>query len=251
MRDRPGWWGMSPTAARMAEWVAARTAARSAPLRAVAAGAAVLVMLTLPACAPRPTLTLGSRGPAVVTLQQRLAQLGYDLGSANGVFGDDTRHAVVAFQKVNALHRNGVVDPGTWAALDRPYIPRAHYNPYVRGQYVTGLEVDLSHQVLYRTYRGAVTGIIDASTGDGRPGLPYSYTPPGSYTIYRINSVGWENGQLGALYKPAYFDGGYAVHGAISVPPYPASHGCVRTTVAARDRLTPWLRVGMPVAVYT
>lgn len=223
----------------------------AALLRKVAACMAILIVLILPACATRPTLQLGSRGPAVVTLQQRLAHLQYDVGSANGVFEDGTRHAVVAFQKVNSLNRDGVVGPGTWAALDRPYIPRAHYNPYVGGRYVTGLEIDLSRQVVFLTYRGGVTRIIDASTGDGSRGPPYSYTPTGRYAIYRINSTGWEYGSLGALYKPAYFHGGYAVHGSTSVPPYPASHGCVRTTVAARDRLQPWLWVGMPVAVYS
>ncbi|MGZ4617213.1 MAG: L,D-transpeptidase family protein [Frankiaceae bacterium] len=227
------------------------TASGSAALRSVTAAAAVLVVLFLSGCATKPTLQPGSRGTAVVSLQQRLAQLGYDVGTADGMFGDATRHAVVAFQKVNSLNRDGVVRADTWAALDRPSIPRARYNPVVGGRHVTGLEIDLSRQVLYLTYQGAVTRIIDASTGDGSRGPPYSYTPPGNYAIYRINSVGWEYGPLGGLYKPAYFHGGYAVHGATSVPPYPASHGCVRTTVAARDRLQPWLWVGMPVAVYS
>jgi N-acetylmuramoyl-L-alanine amidase len=34
------------------------------------------------------------------------------------------------------------------------------------------------------------------------------------------------------------------------VPAYPASHGCVRVTVPAMNRLWPLLRVGMPVSVY-
>jgi lipoprotein-anchoring transpeptidase ErfK/SrfK len=35
-----------------------------------------------------------------------------------------------------------------------------------------------------------------------------------------------------------------------SVPAYPASHGCVRMTVPAMDRMWSALWVGMPVAIY-
>ena len=52
------------------------------------------------------------------------------------------------------------------------------------------------------------------------------------------------------MYRPNYFDGGYAVHGMTSVPAYPASHGCVRMTVPTMDRMWSSLWVGMPVAIY-
>ena len=210
----------------------------------------VVLVAALSACETRPTLRVGSRGSAVTTLQQRLTALHYDAGPVDGVFGDSTFHGVVAFQKVNGLARDGIVGPATWGALDRPFVPRPRVNPFVGGRYVSGLEVDLSRQVVYLTYLGTVTRILDASTGAGFKGSPYLYTPTGRFAIYRINPTGWEYGPLGALYKPAYFYRGFAIHGATSVPPYPASHGCVRTTIAARDRLTPWLWTGMPVNVY-
>ena len=40
------------------------------------------------------------------------------------------------------------------------------------------------------------------------------------------------------------------LNGMTSVPAYPASHGCVRITVPAMDRMWSSLWVGMPVAVY-
>jgi lipoprotein-anchoring transpeptidase ErfK/SrfK len=46
---------------------------------------------------------------------------------------------------------------------------------------------------------------------------------------------GWDKSPLGRLYRPKYFNGGIAVHGYLSVPPYPASHGCVRVSVPAMD----------------
>jgi N-acetylmuramoyl-L-alanine amidase len=52
------------------------------------------------------------------------------------------------------------------------------------------------------------------------------------------------------MHRPSYFYGGYAVHGMTSVPAHPASHGCVRMTVPAMNRMWPSLRIGMPVAIY-
>lgn len=44
------------------------------------------------------TLTRGDRGPAVRSLQRRLAALGFDPGPADGGFGRQTLRALQAFQ---------------------------------------------------------------------------------------------------------------------------------------------------------
>jgi lipoprotein-anchoring transpeptidase ErfK/SrfK len=200
--------------------------------------------------AVRPTLRLGARGGAVVTLQKRLIALHYfDVSAADGVFGQNTYHAVVAFQKVQGLGRDGIVGPATWAKLARPYVPVPRYRLAT-----ASLEVNLARQVLYYVRNGAIQRIIDASTGSGK--WYYSQgrwakavTPTGRFKIYsRYN--GWQAGPLGSLYRPNYFYGGYAVHGMTSVPAYPASHGCVRMTVPAMDRMWSSFRTGMPVAIY-
>jgi N-acetylmuramoyl-L-alanine amidase len=57
--------------------------------------------------------------------------------------------------------------------------------------------------------------------------------------------------KLGTLYRPAYFNNsGYAVHGEGEVPSYPASHGCVRITVPAMDRLNAKLPIGLSIWIY-
>ena len=210
--------------------------------------ALVLVMVGTAGCETRPSLSVGSRGSYVTTLQQRLLALHYDLGSASGVFESQTLHAVVAFQKVNGLGRDGVVGPATWAKLDRPYVPRPHV-PMT----LSALEVDLTRQVVYLTYLGTVTRIIDASSGNGQlywsGGWQRAVTPVGNFHVYSTYN-GWQNGLLGALYRPAYFIGGFAVHGSPSVPPAPASHGCVRVTVPSMDRLWPFIWYGMSVSLY-
>jgi len=65
----------------------------------------------------RPVLRLGSTGPDVVALQQRLTALGYDTGGENGNFGTSTQTAVTNFQKAKSLAADGVVGRTTWEAL--------------------------------------------------------------------------------------------------------------------------------------
>jgi N-acetylmuramoyl-L-alanine amidase len=187
----------------------------------------------------RPVLRQGSSGAAVTYLQQRLVALHYDIGSVDGIFGSQTYHGVVAFQKVNNLTRDGIVGAQTWAALDRPLVPRARY--WHSGYSV---EVNLAKQVVYLARQGAVVRILDSSTG--KASTP---TPTGNFTVIR-RIDGWRQSALGLLWRPNYFYRGYAVHGSTSVPTYPASHGCVRVTVPAMNRLWPLLRIGTPVHIY-
>jgi lipoprotein-anchoring transpeptidase ErfK/SrfK len=42
----------------------------------------------------------------------------------------------------------------------------------------------------------------------------------------QVNAL--DKGPLGDLWRPKYFNGGIALHGAEAVPAYPASHGCAR-----------------------
>src|SRR5680860_553421 len=44
--------------------------------------------------------------------------------------------------------------------------------------------------------------------------------------------------------------GGIAIHGYVSVPVYPASHGCIRVATWTMDELYPKLPVGLRVLVY-
>ena len=226
---------------------------------ASAAGASVVVPtgVAAPAAATttvasQPLLRLGSRGSAVTALQQRLIALHYfDVAAADGVFRQNTYHAVIAFQKVQGLTRDGVVGPATWAKLAKPYVPTPRYRLAT-----ASLEVNLAKQVIYYVRGGSIQHIIDASTGSGawyysQGRWARAITPTGRFHIYWRYSNGWQPGPLGSMYRPNYFYGGYAVHGMTSVPAYPASHGCVRMTVPTMDRMWSSLWVGMPVAIYT
>jgi L,D-transpeptidase catalytic domain/Putative peptidoglycan binding domain len=186
-----------------------------------------------------PTLRYGARGSAVVYLQQRLTTLHYDVGGVDGVFGYNTLHAVYAFQKVQGITVDGIVGPVTWSKIANPYRPKARYY-----RSAAAVEVNLSRRVVYLTRSGAITRILDAS-----PGKPSTPTPTGSFSIYR-RIDGWHLSPLGWMWRPNYFYGGYALHGSTSVPTYAASHGCVRVTVPAMNRIWSQLYIGERLYVY-
>jgi PKD repeat protein len=169
-----------------------------------AARKVVAAQLVLPSLAP------GSRGPSVVALERRLAELHYALQNIDGYYGNDTFEAVLAFQKVNGLPRTGRVEPWLWGRLARASVPRA----YRGGDYI---EVDKTRQVLMIVRSGIVTKVVHVSTG------ATGNTPLGSWHVYR-KVGGWD----WVLWYPMYFKGGFAIHGYPSVPAFPASHGCVR-----------------------
>lgn len=82
--------------------------------------------------------------------------------------------------------------------------------------------------------------------------------PQNRSRVFKYNSAshngGWhdsltypaaeDNPLSGNMYRPLYFDGGQAIHGANNVPRSPASHGCARLRVQHMDMLISWLGLG-------
>ena len=165
-----------------------------------------------------PYLSLGTTSPAVTELARRLAALHYVVPSFSSTFSEDFIQSVYAFQKVQGLERTGAVDAGFWTKLESPRIPSPRYTAPA-----DHIEVDKTHQVLYLVRDGKIALISPVSTA----GIAGYYTPEGRFAIYD-KRTGWDTSPLGVLWNPMYFVGGYAIHGNPSVPPYPASHGCVR-----------------------
>lgn len=93
---------------------------------------------------------VGSQGPAVRDIQDRLAALGFEPGvDPRGVFGHGTTEAVTAFQRAKGLDVDGIVGPNTWRSLyeagyrlgDRILFLR---RPMIRGEDVAELQSRLN-----------------------------------------------------------------------------------------------------------
>ncbi len=189
------------------------------------------------------------RGPWVAELQTALNEAGFRAGDPDGNFGRSTLAAVYAFQKVHDLSRDGIFRLEHWNLLDEQLeVPGDAPED-------TRIEVDLGRQVLYLIEQDAVSMVLPISSANGGTyrnlsgSVVRATTPEGSYEFYR-KVDGWRISYLGGLYRPFYFSGGYAIHGSGSVPPYPASHGCIRVEMWDMDFLAPQLELGMPVYVY-
>lgn len=198
-----------------------------------------------PSATPRDTsLRPGDSGPRVRALQLSLTRLGYWGGTADGTYGGLTEQAVLALQKQAGLDRDGVAGPRTLRAVAKGT------RPTVGAGRPDRVEIDLERQLLYVVRDGSVRWAISTSTGSGETyessydGLAVAVTPPGTFAVGRVYD-GSEVARLGTLYRPRYFNGGIAVHGAASVPGWPASHGCARVSDPAMDLI--WSQDLMPV----
>ncbi len=189
-------------------------------------------------------LAQGIVDPKVEILQQRLTDLAFDPGPVDGYFGGATLRSVWAFQKlVMGIPRedaDDTVTPEVWARLhDHVAVePRrtpggTHLEVYLPEQ-VAVLFSDGRPRVISHVSSGEgvewcdeVTVDLDDGTTETKGICGLSITPGGVYHFER-KVEGWRNAKLGRLYKPVYFNYGIAIHGASSVPNYPASRGCVR-----------------------
>jgi N-acetylmuramoyl-L-alanine amidase len=187
-----------------------------------------------------PTIAYGYRGPYVAELLRRLGALGYATPSQRVVLDGDAQQSVYAFQKAQGLERTGVADPALWRRLAHPeeVIPRDTLP-------ASHIEVDKRRQILMLVRDGHVTFVSPVSTA----GIPGYFTPVGRFAIQR-KVPGYDPSPLGVLYKPMYFHAGYAIHGNPSVPPYPASHGCIRVPNFVIERLYATEPFGEVVIVY-
>jgi hypothetical protein len=85
------------------------------------------------AAAATPSVRLGDRGHHVTEVQYILRSHGYSIG-VDGIFGKETRAAVLKWQRANRLKVDGVVGPLTWFSLSASVhatasVPATRLNP--------------------------------------------------------------------------------------------------------------------------
>jgi L,D-transpeptidase-like protein/putative peptidoglycan binding protein len=184
---------------------------------------------------PQGGLRVGSSGPSVFIYEARMKALHFDPGTVDTSFDQKTQYAVISVQKYFGQARTGVIDSAVQLVLSH-----FQYAPAMPNSEPDRVEIDLDKQVLTAFQNWQPILLTTTSTGSGEhfcggvDGCQYAVTPTGHYHFYSLYR-GWDNGKLGKMWNPYYFNGGIAVHGLQSVPAYPASHGCARIPMHIAD----------------
>ena len=212
--------------------------------------------LDLGTFSPSKILKVGSHGEAVLAMEKRLTELRYDVGAVDGFYDQQTWQGVVAFQKYSRLKRTGTYTLETQKALHVALLPEGLY-PELG---LPRIEIDLQRQVLLFFDEQGLNRVIAVSTGSNRKYCEISKksgeqicgvarTPRGKFRIqWRVS--GWRESDLGKLYNPLYFNGGFAIHGSLSVPASNVSHGCVRISIETSIWFYDTIKNGTPVIIF-
>lgn len=207
-------------------------------------------------------LKINSTGLAVLALQNRLKELAFDPGPADGYFGFATHQAVWAFEKL-VLRRppgdvTGVLTDEMWQIMQDPIeIAPRRLKSQTFGERPTHVEIYLPEQVLILFTDDKPALITHISSGsdkawcdvityqinDYAEELPEprtadmcgdSETPGGLFAFY-ARYEGNRLGTLGEMWNPVFFNYGIAVYGSNNVPLEPDSHGGVRIPMFIAD----------------
>ena len=183
-----------------------------------------------------PVADPGSRGPFVALFQQRLAAVGYATPQT-GVYDPLTGLAVLAFRKVNGMARVETLSP---AVVDRVLrgvggfrIRYPQHGRHVEANLVWQVLAEIDHGRVFRAY----------TTSSGKPSTP---TVLGHFRFYMREPGTNSHGMVDST----YFIRGYAIHGYVDVPPYAASHGCLRVPIPDAFAIYSWVHLGDRIDVY-
>jgi hypothetical protein len=167
------------------------------------------------------TLSAGATGPYVRGMLTGLQRLRFRIPGMGSRFTAQVKDSVMAFQKAYRLPRTYVFNTACWRKIDGAKTIKPRYvSPS------THIEVDKGRQILMIVKGGKAYGIICVSTG------ATGNTPEGTFRIQQKHPY-TSSGFGGTLTRTMGFKGDFAIHGWPDVPPYPASHGCVREPIWA------------------
>src|SRR4051812_7136765 len=128
-------------------------------------------------------------GDDVFALQERLLEMGYDAGRANGEFGQQTEQALRSFQRDYGLTSDGMCGPNTVRALRQLQLK-------VRG----GRPVFLREQERVRKAGPRLSGkriIIDPGHGGDDPGVVVEHLNEARLMLYLARRLGGKKGAAG------------------------------------------------------
>ncbi len=162
-------------------------------------------------------LRQGSSGGEVKEVQRRLKQWGYYNGAVDGVFGSNTKRAVIAFQKKNGLTADGVVGKATYAALGMNDSYNALQSGSGNASNYTSSDLYLMAKAIYAEGRG------ESYTGQ---------VAIGAVILNRVKSPSFPNTVAGVIYQKGAFTA--VDDGQINLEPNQKAYD------AARDAFNGW-----------
>lgn len=153
---------------------------------------------------------VGSRGEEVRKIQTKLKEYGYDPGSVDGIFGEKTRKAVIAFQRDNGLTQDGIAGPQTLAALG------------ITGSSGLGSfsseDIDLLAKIISAEARGE----------------PYAgQVAVGAVILNRMEHPSFPNTLSGVIYQPGAFSCLY--DGGVNAPVAESAYRAARDAINGQD----------------
>ena len=183
-------------------------------------------------------LSKGSKGPQVHAMLVALSKLKFRVPNTGSTFTSQVADAVVAFQKAYGLSRDYVFGAACWKKLETATVIKAKY-----ALPSTHLEVDKRRQIAMVVKNGTPYGIIAISSG------ATGNTPSGTFHIF-VKSLWAPSNYDSLLFRSMGFYKDFAMHGYDPVPPYPASHGCVREPMWVAQWMYDQSWVGETVYLY-
>ena len=188
-------------------------------------------------------------GQEILEAERLLSMLGYWTGPVDGVFDSGSRHALVAFQKVEGRKRSGKLTIKELEAIRKASRPLPAHTGYAH------IEIDLKRQVLFVVESsGVVSHILPVCSGNEQSYVDHgqvhrAHTPRGHFKVTR-KVRGFRLSSLGLLYYPNYIYEGIAIHGSWAMQVYPDSHGCIRIPMFIAKEFSDLVPLGTEVIVY-
>lgn len=156
----------------------------------------------------------GSRGGEVTQIQERLQELGYDPGTADGIFGTRTQQAVIAFQQDMGLDADGIVGKNTLAAL--------------------GLTEEGGSGGAYGGFSESDVGLLASIISAESRGEPYEgQVAVGAVIMNRIAHPSFPNTLSGVIYQDGAFSCLY--DGGINAPVADSAYQAAREAINGSD----------------
>ena len=153
-------------------------------------------------------ISIGATGSDVTTIQTKLKRWGYYNGNIDGIYGSQTRKAVIYFQQTNGLTPDGIVGPQTAQALGMSLAGSST---------VTSNDLYLLAKCVYGEARGE----------------PYvGKVAVAAVVLNRVKNSNFPNTIAGVIYQPLAFTA--VADGQINLTP---DNECI---AAAQDALNGW-----------